>query len=140
VSSFMLVGTGATLMEVFEQTIGNAVQAFRTSGLFEGGGEQALRELYARLPSCDFSRHVLEPQTPRLSVVAAPPCGWTDVGTPARLMMLLRESRRLDSATQDAPVSQRGGEWTGLRASTRDGASRIRVIGSTETSRACGTA
>jgi mannose-1-phosphate guanylyltransferase len=140
VNSFMLVGTGATLVEVFEQTIGNAVQAFRTPGLFEDGGGQALRELYARLPSCDFSRHVLEPQTPRLSVVAAPPCGWTDVGTPARLMVLLRESRRLDSPTQEAPVSQRGGEWHGLRASTRDSASRMRVIGSAETSRTCGTA
>jgi mannose-1-phosphate guanylyltransferase len=119
VNSFILVGTGATLVELFEQTIGNVVQAFRTPGLFEDGGEQALRELYAGLPCCDFSRHVLEPQTPRLSVVAVAPCGWTDVGTPARLMMLLRESRRLDSATQEAPVSQRGGEWHGLRASTR---------------------
>ena len=37
VNSFILVGTGATLVELFEQTIGNVVQAFRTPGLFEDG-------------------------------------------------------------------------------------------------------
>jgi mannose-1-phosphate guanylyltransferase len=101
VNSFILVGTGATLLELFEQTLGSVVQAFRTPGLFDGG-EQALRELYARLPSCDFSRQVLEPQTPRLSVVAAPPCGWTDVGTPARLMMFLRETQPGSGASRNA--------------------------------------
>jgi mannose-1-phosphate guanylyltransferase len=102
VNSFIFVGTGATLLELFEQTLGNVVQAFRAPGLFEDGGEQALRNLYARLPSCDFSRHVLDPQTPRLSVVAVPPCGWTDVGTPARLTMFLRDSQRRHGATREA--------------------------------------
>ena len=126
VNCFILVGTGTTLVGLFDQTIGDVLRAFRTPGLSEEGGEQALRNLYARLPSCDFCRDVLEPQAPQLSVVAVPPCGWTDVGTPARLMMLLRESGRLDGAPQEAPVPRRAREWhgsraSGSRASTRPG-------------------
>jgi mannose-1-phosphate guanylyltransferase len=102
VNSFMLVGTGAALMGLFDQTVGEALRAVRTPGPSEAGRAQALRDLYARLPSRDFSRDVLEPQTARLSVVAVPPCGWTDVGTPARLMMLLRR-RRLEGTTRRAP-------------------------------------
>lgn len=115
VNSFILVGTGATLVGLFDQALGDVGQAFRASGLSAEGGEQALRDLYARLPSCDFSRHVLERQTRQLSVMAVPDCGWTDVGTPARLMMLLRESGR-PGAIQEAPVSRRAREWHGSRA------------------------
>jgi mannose-1-phosphate guanylyltransferase len=124
VNSFILVGTGAALVAIFDQTIGEVLRAFRMPGLSEDRGDQALRELYARLPSCDFSRHVLEPQSPRLSVVAVSPCGWSDVGTPARLMILLREGRRLDGAAREAPCrderangTRRGppGPWASTR-------------------------
>ncbi len=126
VNGFMLVGTGAALVGLLDQTIGDVLRAFRTPGLSEDGREQALRDLYPRLPSRDFSRDVLEPQTPQLSVVTVPPCGWTDVGTPARLMMFLRESRSLDGATPEAPVVRPGGGWygsrpSGSRSSTRPG-------------------
>jgi mannose-1-phosphate guanylyltransferase len=93
VNSFIFAGTGAALLGLFEQTMGDVLRAFRSLAPSENGGQQALRDLYARLPSRDFSREVLEPQTPRLSVVAVPPCGWTDVGTPARLTMLMALSR-----------------------------------------------
>jgi mannose-1-phosphate guanylyltransferase len=99
VNSFIFVGTGDALLGLFERTMGDVLRAFRTLGQSEDG-RQALRDLYARLPSRDFSREVLEPQTPQLSVLAVPSCGWTDVGTPARLMKLLREGGRLDGAAR----------------------------------------
>jgi mannose-1-phosphate guanylyltransferase len=116
VNSLIFVGTGAALLGLFEQTMGDVLRAFRTLSQSEDG-RQAHRDLYARLPSRDFSREVLEPQTPQLSVVEVPPCGWTDVGTPARLMMLLRESGRLDGATREASMPRRAGARHGPRAS-----------------------
>jgi mannose-1-phosphate guanylyltransferase len=78
VNSFIFVGTGAALLGLFEQTMGDVLRAFRTLGPSEDGGQQALRDLYARLPSRDFSRDVLEPQTAQLSVVACARAGaWT---------------------------------------------------------------
>jgi mannose-1-phosphate guanylyltransferase len=41
--------------------------------------------LYPRLPTLDFSRHILEGQEPCLRVVAAPDFGWSDLGTPRRV-------------------------------------------------------
>lgn len=49
----------------------------------------ALRALYARLPAADFSRDVLE-RARELRVVALRPCGWSDWGTPERVLDSLR--------------------------------------------------
>jgi mannose-1-phosphate guanylyltransferase len=50
----------------------------------------ALRELYERLPTLDFSRHVLEGQESKLDVLRVPHCGWSDLGTPRRVVETLR--------------------------------------------------
>ncbi len=49
----------------------------------------ALQAIYRALPELDFCRHVLQRHTRRLRVVEVPPCGWTDLGTPVRLMSWL---------------------------------------------------
>jgi mannose-1-phosphate guanylyltransferase len=49
----------------------------------------ALRALYARLPAADFSREVLE-RARDLRLVALRPCGWSDWGTPERVLNSLR--------------------------------------------------
>ena len=41
--------------------------------------------LYPRLPTLDFSRHVLEGQEPWLRVLTVQDCGWSDLGTPRRV-------------------------------------------------------
>lgn len=51
-----------------------------------------LRALYAALPSSDFSRDVLWRSVDRLRVLAAPDCGWTDLGTPDRYTRWLEEA------------------------------------------------
>lgn len=45
----------------------------------------ALDAVYARLPSSNFSRDVLEPARHRLRVVPLGEVGWDDIGTPERL-------------------------------------------------------
>ena len=45
----------------------------------------AAHQLYPRMPTLDFSRHVLEGQEPWLRVLTVPDCGWSDLGTPRRV-------------------------------------------------------
>src|SRR5439155_3578454 len=46
------------------------------------------------LPARDFSRELLERIPELLELVVVPPCGWTDLGTPARLERFLAPSPR----------------------------------------------
>jgi mannose-1-phosphate guanylyltransferase len=52
-------------------------------------------DMYQRLPTLDFSRDVLQDQASFLCVVEAPSCGWSDLGTPARVGEALRRARAL---------------------------------------------
>jgi hypothetical protein len=51
--------------------------------------DPSLEALYARLPSADFSRDVLQPGAADLDVLPVPPCGWNDLGTPERVAQCL---------------------------------------------------
>jgi mannose-1-phosphate guanylyltransferase len=63
----------------------------------------ATQSLYECLPSLDFSRHLLEQETSSLRVLPVPQCGWSDLGTPARLARVLRRLPR-EEAPKDATV------------------------------------
>jgi mannose-1-phosphate guanylyltransferase len=87
-NSLILVAAGRMLLTLFELAKPRLVGQF-VSWMDEAGGRfAALDALYRNLSSCDFSREVLEPTCESLSVVRAPDCGWTDVGTPSRLRLV----------------------------------------------------
>jgi len=48
-----------------------------------------LASLYSRHAHVDFSRDVLQTYPSRLQFLTVPPCGWSEVGTPARLATTL---------------------------------------------------
>jgi mannose-1-phosphate guanylyltransferase len=50
--------------------------------------------IYPCHPALDFSRDVLQKSAQHLQFLTVPPCGWNDVGTPARLVQALRTVRR----------------------------------------------
>jgi mannose-1-phosphate guanylyltransferase len=50
--------------------------------------------LFNRHPAIDFSRDVLQKCPHDLQFLTVPPCGWNDVGTPARLVQALRSIRK----------------------------------------------
>jgi mannose-1-phosphate guanylyltransferase len=52
-----------------------------------------LAAFYARHPALDFSRDVLQKRPADLQFLTVPPCGWNDVGTPARLAQALQTWR-----------------------------------------------
>jgi mannose-1-phosphate guanylyltransferase len=54
----------------------------------------ALHDLYARLPSIDFSRAVVHGAEAELRLVTAPACGWNDLGTPERVAATLQRLKR----------------------------------------------
>jgi mannose-1-phosphate guanylyltransferase len=45
---------------------------------------------YGKHDELDFSREMLQKQPARLQMLMVPPCGWSDIGTPARLVTTLR--------------------------------------------------
>jgi len=85
-SSFMLTSAVRPLLNCYDRALPALLAAFR-QGL--GGparpDAEALRRTYARVPSFDFSRHVLETCPDEARVLPVPWCGWSDLGTPERV-------------------------------------------------------
>jgi mannose-1-phosphate guanylyltransferase len=87
-NSFIFAATGTTLLGMFRERVPATVEAMQAAlarAGTSGAGSAALDELYARLPEADFSRDILAEVVPRLRVVAARACGWSDLGTPRRI-------------------------------------------------------
>ena len=94
VSSFMVVARGRALLALFQSTAPGLLSALARVPEDRSTGEwpdpEALERAYASLASLDFSRDVLQPSTSHLRLLAVPPCGWTDLGTPERLERWMR--------------------------------------------------
>lgn len=82
-NSFVLAFRACALLEVFRQTQRALWDHFAHH--LEDPESIHLKELYAGIPSVDFSRDILQAIPERLRVVRTPACGWTDLGSPARL-------------------------------------------------------
>jgi mannose-1-phosphate guanylyltransferase len=92
-NSFILAGTARAFIDLFAKRYPEIVMEMRgvvRHDIAEPGDAVAAADLYARLPELDFSRHVLEGAEKSLRVVAVPPCGWSDLGTPRRVAEALR--------------------------------------------------
>ncbi len=85
-SSFMLASTGPALVRCFDRALPALLSAFRAGQPPDAPRRGAeLQGLYERLPSRDFSRHVLEVCADEARVLPVPWCGWSDLGTPDRV-------------------------------------------------------
>jgi mannose-1-phosphate guanylyltransferase len=98
-NSLIFVATGRTLLQLYDHATPRLVGELVAWRDEAAGRSTALETLYRTLPSYDFSREVLEPSCDFLSVLRAPDCGWTDVGTPERLACLC--GRRAEKADPD---------------------------------------
>jgi mannose-1-phosphate guanylyltransferase len=92
-NSFIFACEGAVLYDRFEATLPTLARSYLRGLVLARGDAEATRVLYHHLPSHDFSRDVLEPSAGHLRVIGVPPCGWTDIGTPARLAAWLGRHR-----------------------------------------------
>jgi mannose-1-phosphate guanylyltransferase len=107
-STFVLASRAQALLALARATIPGQVELFESYQRASHGSGRvaALTDIYARMTSADFSRNVLE-HSRELEVVPLPPCGWSDWGTPERVLESLRGTpdherllRRLEEASR----------------------------------------
>jgi len=105
VNSFIIVAGARVLVEACARTMPELVQAFVER---EGSDStrRPLAELYEKLPSADLSRDVLAGSVRHLAVARIPPCGWSDLGTPARLLAYQSRSRQMRRMAVTRPASR----------------------------------
>jgi mannose-1-phosphate guanylyltransferase len=102
-NTMIFVADGSVLLRLYEEALPNLLHPFLRL-LRDGVEARALEGFYETLPVSDFSREVLERSSRHLSVLPVPDCGWSDLGTPARIQSFLGRERRLsrDSTGADA--------------------------------------
>jgi mannose-1-phosphate guanylyltransferase len=88
-NSFVLVGCLGAFLDLFTGTVPMLWEAFAPLRASVGrlGEVHAARQVYAGLPTMDFSRLVLQARPERLAVVPVRGVGWNDLGDPTRLRM-----------------------------------------------------
>jgi len=84
-NTFMFAASARALLERYASTLPRLVQSYREVMSVGGRPEPELTALYHTLPVLDFGRDLLQASRDALHVVKVPPCGWTDLGTPARV-------------------------------------------------------
>jgi len=86
-NSFIFAASGPALLQLIRRRMGDGVDRMETALARDArtGGSKALTECYEQLPSVDFSRCIVQGSESELRLVKAPACGWSDLGTPARV-------------------------------------------------------
>lgn len=100
-NTFIIAADGAALLRLFERRCPDFVAKMRHLIQLEPKDScpsDALAKLYDELPDIDFSRGILQGQERYLRVLAVPECGWSDLGTPERVVAALRD---LDDCTPE---------------------------------------
>lgn len=83
-NSFMLVGNCATFLRLYERTCPDLLRRFP-----KDLAPDQLEALYKTLPTLDFSHDLLARSADHLLVYPVPACGWSDLGTPEKIVCLL---------------------------------------------------
>ncbi len=104
-NSFIFAADGPTLLGLFRQRMAHSLDAIATA-VARPDRTSALNEVYEQLTDIDFSRSMVQGAENSLRVVAAPSCGWSDLGTPKRVAEALR---KLDGPGAGACAGEGGG-------------------------------
>lgn len=90
VNSLILAARGRALLELYLEAKPGLVEPFCPPGKGCAFELEEMQAIYDKLPTCDFSREILERSPDRLLVHEAPSgYGWSDLGTPARMRRFL---------------------------------------------------
>lgn len=88
-NSFMFHAPGRLLLKLFSEILPDLHPLLE----WKFNSPDRLGAIYEKLPTFDFSRDLLEKASRKLLVYPVPQCGWSDLGTPERLMKFYREER-----------------------------------------------
>ena len=105
-STLIVVGRAATLAALGREILPAVHHALdRAVGTAGRGGEAAaLRRAYAEMPQTDFSRDLLERVPERLGVSVLSDLQWSDLGTPERVLDVVRASGHLPGWAASVPL------------------------------------
>lgn len=106
-NSFIIASSARALLDLFLARIPDVVAAMRRAQRCDaeaGSAGVAMAELYAQLPSLDFSRDIVSGQESAFRTRRVPPCGWSDLGTPKRVAEALSRCPRPQVRTWERRV------------------------------------
>jgi mannose-1-phosphate guanylyltransferase len=94
-NSFIFAANGQALLRAFEARCPDLVGEMRhiVSSMDSSMRDARLAQLYEQLPALDFSRDILQRSPEMLRVMTVPACGWTDLGTPKRVVQTVSRFR-----------------------------------------------
>ena len=106
-NSFIFAANGRSLLRRFEAFCPDLAgeMQYVVNALAPAEQTARLAELYARSPGFDFSRDILQRCTDSLRVLKVPACGWSDLGTPRRVIETVQ---RIYSRADGAPLPTHG--------------------------------
>ena len=90
---FIMAASVRTLLSLFDAGYAATIAAMRG---FEGAN---LESVYRDLKIVDFSREVLQGKESIMKVLTVPHCGWTDLGTPERVGLILEQLKASELAS-----------------------------------------
>jgi mannose-1-phosphate guanylyltransferase len=91
-NTFVLIGSAAVIADAGREAVPELECRVRRAVEFAGTELEgwALSQAYAYAPRADFSRAVLQALAPALAVLRMPPCCWSDLGTPERVVRTVK--------------------------------------------------
>jgi mannose-1-phosphate guanylyltransferase len=93
-NTFVMIGHASTFIEILKAAVPRMLYAFGCDGCPDGSDPQWAHgeTAYAALAPGDFSHQVLSVSAERLVVLRLTDVGWSDLGTPERVMFALTRS------------------------------------------------
>jgi len=90
-NTFVMIGRAKVFFDVLKSAVPGVLEALEPMTRQSGAGIETDRvaDLYEKLVSGDFSHQVLSVCTDRLAVLRMGDVGWSDLGTPARILATL---------------------------------------------------
>lgn len=106
-NSFIFAASGQALVRAFEARCPGLVAEMRHIVTSPDADFQRahLAQLYDRLPALDFSRDILQQSPELLRVMTVPACGWSDLGTPRRVVETVSRCRFASDAEGQAQAT-----------------------------------
>ena len=137
-NTFIMAISGRKLLETFfaerfsaivaRMQLLTTVQA--TNGRASPAVSRGLARMYSDLPTVDFSRDILAGRESQLRALEVPACGWSDLGTPERVVATL-ERLEIDVSRPDFLHPRRHGSAVNLasQVARRHGQTRGNRVG-----------
>ena len=117
-NSFVMATSVPALLGMYRARLPELLERMSAA---RAAGPAALERAWAELPNHDFSADILAGSEDRLWLHPVAPCGWTDLGTPARVASVVRETpaRSLERTRGPLVLASRCGSPNGVSNSSR---------------------